>query len=111
MRNKNETEPDMDYESKWKKVLDQNVENLKMDSDADISSHGKKVSDQNLDYLKMDSDAHGKKNCDQEVDNPQTAPDQEMDLGQGESQRKVDLYVPSESTQSQKMECTTTHTD
>ena len=57
-----------------------------MDSDANISSHGKKVSDQNLDYLKMDSDAHGKKDCDQEVDNPQMAPDQEMDLIQDESQ-------------------------
>ena len=59
----------------------------------------------------MDSDVHRKKDCDQEVDNPQMAPDQEMDLGQDESQQKMDSDVPSQSTPSQKMECTTTHTD
>ena len=39
------------------------------------------------------------------------APDQEMDLGQNESQQKVDWDVPSQSTSIQKIECTTMHTD
>ena len=79
MRNKNETEPDVDYESKWKKDCDQNVDYPKMDSDANTATHGKKDSDQ-------------------QVDNPQMAPNQEMHLGQGPSQPKVDSDVPSQST-------------